>query len=62
MSLNFLKKMKKKSRNKKRRTVYPYVCTGCGKKRIAFDYQRALSGICAKCEREKPDENQPPLL
>lgn len=41
----------RKSRNKKCRHVYPYVCRGCGKKRIAFDYARAKAEICQNCER-----------
>ncbi len=43
--------MNKKSRNKKWRHVYPYICKGCGKRRIAFDHERAKREICQNCER-----------
>jgi len=51
-----------KSRNKKYRRVYPYVCTGCNKKRIAFEYTRAKGKLCTHCEVEKLNENQATLF
>lgn len=50
----------KKTRNKKWRHVYPYTCTGCGRKRIAFDHTRAAGGMCTLCE-VKVDPNQTAL-
>lgn len=41
----------RKSRNKKWRHVYPYICKGCGKKRIAFEHDRAKAEMCKNCER-----------
>lgn len=51
----------RKTRDTKRRSVYPYVCGGCGNKRIAFDYQRAKAKLCQKCQRNVPDPNQAAL-
>lgn len=52
----------KKSRNKKWRHVYPYICIGCSKKRIAFDHERAKGKICTRCELKIPNENQATLF
>lgn len=54
--------MKKARIGKKRRSVYPYDCTECGKHRIAFSHERAKGGVCASCEAKKPDPNQPTLV
>lgn len=57
------KKTNRHSRNKKRRHVYPYTCQCCGKRRLAFIYQRAKDKMCTNCELKNfVDENQPTLL
>lgn len=48
----------RKSRDKKRRSVYPYRCRSCGNKRIAFDFERAKVLLCRKCERDAVPEGQ----
>jgi len=52
----------KKTRDKKYRKVYPYVCTECGKRRIAFVFERAKAGKCTKCEQQIVDESQGKLF
>lgn len=51
-----------KSRNKKWRHVYPYTCAGCGRRRIAFVYERAHKGICTRCEKPEVDKDQGKLF
>lgn len=52
----------KRTRNKKWRHVYPYTCTGCGRRRIAFVYERAHKGICTRCEEPEVDKDQGKLF
>jgi hypothetical protein len=49
---------RKKLIGKKYRRVYQYVCHRCQKRRIAFSFERSRNEICARCEREAPNENQ----
>jgi len=51
-----------RSRDTKRRSVYPYTCKHCTHKRIAFSYARAKARTCAKCERLQPAEGQVSLF
>lgn len=50
------------TRNKKWRRVYPYICAGCRRRRIAFVYERAKRQMCLCCERDKVDPNQGQLF
>lgn len=46
-----------------RRAVYKFHCTGgCGRLKSTYVYERAKNGICATCERNKPDPNQSGLF
>jgi len=44
------------------RHVKIYNCKKCGKKRVAYKYQRAKNEICTKCETPKINENQLKLI
>lgn len=55
--------MKKKTRKKKYRHIYPYICAGCGKRRLAFAFARAKKKECTNCEDKRyVDENQAQLF
>jgi len=40
------------------RRVYPYICRGCGKKRLTRIYERRIDEVCTLCTRRKINENQ----
>lgn len=52
----------RRSRSKKWRHVYPYVCTTCGKRRTSFVFDRAKNGVCTVCEDGMIDETQETLF
>lgn len=54
--------MKRKRIGRRWRHVYPYICIGCGKKRIAFMHDRAAAQICTRCEIPKEDARQGKLF
>jgi hypothetical protein len=46
----------------KRRALYKYICSGCGKKRDSLIYNRATGEVCTICKRNQVPENQPSLF
>lgn len=46
----------------KRKTVYKFVCGGCGKKRTSYIYERAEAKQCLSCEKLHKVSNQTPLF
>lgn len=46
----------------KRRAAYKYVCTKCGKRRIAYKFERARDRICFKCQKLENNPNQGELF
>jgi hypothetical protein len=54
--------MKKQNKKPKRRALYKYICSGCGKKRDSLVYDRATGEVCTVCKRNQVPENQSSLF
>lgn len=53
---------RKTNKGKKFRKIYPYVCKGCGKHRMAYDNDRAKGKTCVGCDLKFEYESTLPKL
>lgn len=54
--------MEASTKQKKWRHIYPYRCSGCGKKRMALIHGRAVGELCRVCQPVIPHKDQASLF